>query len=78
MAPNGLDHSRRTVPRIEAADTASEIDETIAVDILDDGAFGVGDEYWRGVICAADDGSVTAPHQVLGVWAGNWSKQSNG
>ena len=43
------EHARRAMANIEAANAASEIEIAIAVDVLDDGAFGARGENRRGV-----------------------------
>ena len=65
--------TRRAMARIQATDAAGEIEIPVAVHVLDDGAFSLGNEYGRGVKCGAHDGSVTAAHELARAWAGNWS-----
>src|SRR5437667_12451560 len=43
------EHARRAMANIEAADAASEIEIAVAVDVLDEGAFGARAENRRGV-----------------------------
>src|SRR5208283_3775942 len=58
-------HSRRAVPNVQTADAAGKIQIAIAVDVLDAGAFGPGNENRRDQLRAARDGGFAARQQRL-------------
>ena len=66
LLADGGEHAVRAVADVEAADAAGKIEISIAVDVLDGGAFGASGENRRGVRRAAGNGGFAARHQCAG------------
>ena len=71
LVANGINHGRRTVSGIQAADASRKIDQPIAVDVFHDCAFGFCNKDGSGMIGALHDGSIPSLHERLRSWAGN-------
>jgi hypothetical protein len=71
------DHARLAMAGIEAADTAGEIQVSIAVHVFDNGAFGAAHEDRGDLRYAARHGRATAIGQRSGAGSGNGSLQMN-
>jgi len=65
----------RAMADIVAADAAGKVDEAIAVDVLNHGAFGARGKNGSGVVDAARDGFTTALHQGTRFGSGNCGTQ---
>ncbi len=75
LLPDRLDHRRRTMPGVEAANAAGEIDHAVAVDVFNDSALGAIDEDGSYVESALGDCGIAALHQLLRAWAGDWGAE---
>jgi hypothetical protein len=65
LAAHGINHRRRAMSGVEAADAARKVDQAIAVDIFDDPTFGLGNKNRGGVIGRLHNGSIAPLHQRL-------------
>ncbi len=65
LAAHRLDHSRRAMSSVEASDAPGKINQPVAVNILDDRALRLGDEYRRGMISPLHNGSIAPLHEGL-------------
>jgi hypothetical protein len=63
---------------VEAADSAGEVDITVAVDIFDDRAIGTRGKDGRGVGGSARDGSLAASHERARSRSRNLRSKLNG
>ena len=78
LAAHGLDDRGGTVARVETANAAGEVNQAIAVNVFDDGAFGLVNEDGRGVEGTLGHRVIAAFHQRLRARAGNGSAELNG
>jgi hypothetical protein len=65
LAAHGVNHSRRAMSGIEAADAAGKINQAVAVNIFYDRSFRLGNKDRRGVISRLHDGSIAPLHKRL-------------
>ena len=77
LSADGVNHRRRPVPRIQAADAARKIDEAVAVNIFDDCSFRLGHEDRSSVIRRLDNRGIAPLHQSLRAGTGYRSAQMN-
>src|SRR5260370_35441041 len=69
LLADGGEDARRAVADVEAADSASEIEIAIAVDVFDDSAVGGSGENGRGVRRAARKGGFAPGPPGAALWA---------
>src|SRR5947209_8139912 len=77
LLAQGCDHARRTVADIEAADTAGEIEVTIAIDVFERRAFGGCHEDGSTVVRTARNGGFASRHQRPRTGPGNFGANLN-
>ena len=73
LGAHGRRHARRAMAHVEAADAAGEIDQPVAVCVLDDRAFGARHKDRSAVRHAARHGGNAALHQLARARTGNFS-----
>src|SRR5260370_6753630 len=78
LLADGGEDARRAVADVEAADSASEIEIAIAVDVFDDSAVGGSGENGRGVRRAARNGGFAAGHQGARLWSRDFGANLGG
>jgi len=63
LAAHGVDHRRGAMSGVEAADATSKINQAVAVNILDDRPFRLGNEDRRGVKSRMYHGGIAPNHE---------------
>ena len=75
LIADGRNHLRGAVAYVDAADAAGEIQQAIAVDVLDDCAFGMRGKNGRGGRNSSGNGSHAPPREIPGARAGDRGTQ---
>jgi hypothetical protein len=78
LAFDGGDDFGRTMANVEAADASGEVDVSVAINIVENSAFGFGNVDGRGVGEAARHGIGAAGGKGLRFWARDRGSYSNG
>src|SRR6266852_6682916 len=78
LATHRLDHSRRAMSGVKAANAPGKINQPVTVNIFDHGSFSPGNEDRRGVISRLHNSSITPLHKRLRPRSGNGCAQLNG
>jgi hypothetical protein len=71
LGANGLNHCRCAMPHVEATQASSEVEEAVAVHVLDHGPFRARNEDWGDVVNGARHAVLAPLHPALGFRAGN-------